>query len=94
VITTVWYRLQRWFHELKGLKSKLKGDVFLPTDECDRYERARTRPWSNDSCGYPYVIVRVLNEHDVRFVLSFAKENNIPVCVLGGGHGSKVSALE
>jgi len=82
-------RVQEWFGELEALRSAHKGEMYFPTDKSLDYDKARTRPWSQAACGYPYVIARVSCSEDVALVIEFARRNKVPLSVLSGGHGMR-----
>ena len=68
---------------LSSLDRRLQGTIISDGDP--EYEDAR-RVWNGMIDRYPAVIVRCMNEADVIAAVSFARENNLPLSVRGGGH--------
>jgi FAD/FMN-containing dehydrogenase len=68
---------------LNGLKMRLKGSVLLPGDA--GYEESRT-VWNAMIDKKPAVVVRCLGSADVIACVKFARDNDILLCIRGGGH--------
>ena len=68
---------------LAGLKMRLQGPVFAPGDV--GYEESRT-VWNAMIDRKPAVIARCLGSADVIACVQFARENDILLCIKGGGH--------
>jgi FAD/FMN-containing dehydrogenase len=65
------------------LQDHLQGEVISPGDE--RYERAR-RVWNGRIDRSPTGIVYCTDPQDVRIAIEFARLNEMPVAIRGGGH--------
>lgn len=81
--------MQQKTTSLSGLDqftSRLPGKVVTPTDS--QYEAARLG-WDLAVDQHPKVVVFAETAHDVVETLNFARQNNLPVAVLGTGHGLK-----
>ena len=63
--------------------ARLGGDVVQPGD--DDYERAR-RVWNAAVDRHPALIVRPRQVADVIAAVEFARNNDLPLAVRGGGH--------
>jgi FAD/FMN-containing dehydrogenase len=68
---------------LQGLKGDLRGILALPGDTM--YEEARSL-WNGMISRKPAVVVRCQGVADVVTCVRFARENNLPVSIKGGGH--------
>ena len=68
---------------LAGLKMHLKGPVFVPGDV--GYEESRA-VWNSMIDRKPAVVVRCLGVADVIACVRFARENDLLLCIKGGGH--------
>jgi FAD/FMN-containing dehydrogenase len=66
-----------------GLKARLRGPVFLPGDA--GYEESRT-VWNAMIDRKPAAVARCLGSADVIGCVQFARENDILLCIKGGGH--------
>lgn len=66
------------------LKKSLQGPVLQPGD--DGYDQCRS-VWNGMIDRFPRLIVCCENVKDVIASIHFAKENNLPISVKGGGHG-------
>eukprot|EP01134_Creolimax_fragrantissima_P007461 CFRG7461T1 len=80
---------KKWYSEIEGLKSKIKGKVISPTDDEKAYMKERTKVWNGDAAGFPYIMVQPSAENvvsDVQTVLAFVKANNVDMCIAGGYH--------
>ena len=66
-----------------ALKMRLRGPVFLPGDV--GYEESRT-VWNAMIDRKPAVVARCLGSADVIACVQFAHENDILLCIKGGGH--------
>src|SRR5689334_20363354 len=74
------------------LRRALRGELVLPSDPS--FERAR-RVWNGLVDKHPAAIVYCAGVQDVVAVLSFARDNGMPLSVRSGGHnvaGNSVSA--
>ncbi len=63
----------------------MRGAVIAPTDE--RYEDAR-KVYNAMIDRHPAVIVQPLNAGDVMAAVDFARQNDLPVAIRGGGHSA------
>ncbi len=68
---------------LNNLKTRLRGDVLLPGDA--GYDESRT-VWNAMIERRPAFVVRCLGAADVVACVRFARENNLLLCIKGGGH--------
>jgi len=68
---------------LDGLKMRIKGAVILPGEV--GYEESRT-VWNAMIDRRPAAVVRCLGTADVIACVRFASENDILLCIKGGGH--------
>lgn len=68
---------------LDGLKMRLKGSFFVLGDA--GYEDSRT-VWNAIIDRMPALVVRCLGVADVIACVRFARENNLLLCIKGGGH--------
>ena len=66
-----------------GLKMRLRGPVFLPGDV--GYEESRT-VWNAMIDRKPAAVARCLGIADVIACVQFARENDLLLCIKGGGH--------
>jgi FAD/FMN-containing dehydrogenase len=71
--------------QIAALRSGLRGEVLLSSDEC--YETAR-RVWNGNVDRHPAVIVRCMNASDVQRAVNFARERDLLVSIRGGGHSA------
>jgi len=69
--------------KLDGLKASLRGSVFVPGDA--GYEESRTL-WNAMIDRRPAVVARCLGTADVIAGVKFARENDLLLCIKGGGH--------
>jgi FAD/FMN-containing dehydrogenase len=67
----------------EGLKKRLRGPVFLPGEV--GYEESRT-VWNAMIDRKPVAVARCLGSADVIAGVQFARENDILLCIKGGGH--------
>ena len=63
---------------------ELAGDLLMPGDEA--YDDAR-RVWNGSINRWPAMVAECTGVADVRAAVAFARENDVPVVVRGGGHG-------
>jgi FAD/FMN-containing dehydrogenase len=75
--------------ELGRLQDQLEGTIVVPGDV--DYENLR-KIWNGYFDRKPAVIVRCVTTDDVVAAVNFARENDIPVSVRGGGHNSAGTA--
>src|SRR5215467_2819615 len=68
---------------LQDFKAHLHGELIGPGD--DGYESAR-RVWNGMIDKYPALIVRCTDISDVVTSVEFARGQDLPVAVRGGGH--------
>jgi len=68
---------------LDGLKTSLRGPVFLPGDA--GYEESRTL-WNGMIDRKPAAVVRCLGTADVVAAVRFARDHDLLLCIRGGGH--------
>jgi FAD/FMN-containing dehydrogenase len=68
---------------LNGLKMLLRGPVFLPGDV--GYEESRT-VWNSMIDRKPAIVARCIGIADVIACIQFARENELLLCIKGGGH--------
>ena len=68
---------------LDSLKTSIRGPVFVPGDA--GYEESRTL-WNAMIDRRPAVVARCLGTADVIAGVKFARENDILLCIKGGGH--------
>jgi FAD/FMN-containing dehydrogenase len=68
---------------LDGLRMRLRGPVFLPGDV--GYDESRT-VWNVMIDRKPAVVACCLGSADVVACVQFARENDILLCIKGGGH--------
>ncbi|MEO8287477.1 MAG: FAD-binding oxidoreductase [Chloroflexota bacterium] len=69
--------------EIRALSEKLHGAVYTPGDA--EYEAARL-VWNADINRHPALIVRPADATGVAAAVTFARENELPLAVRGGGH--------
>jgi hypothetical protein len=67
----------------EGFKMRLRSPVLLPGDV--GYEESRT-VWNAMIDRYPAAVVRCLGSADVIACVQFARENDLLLCIKGGGH--------
>ena len=75
---------------IESLKSKIKGQVVLPSDS--HYEEVR-EIWNAMIDRRPALIVRCTEASDVPHAISFAREHGLEISIRGGGHNIAGSAL-
>jgi FAD/FMN-containing dehydrogenase len=68
---------------LDGLKMRLRGPVFMPGDAA--YEESRT-VWNAMIDKRPAIVARCLGVADVIACVQFARQNELLLCIKGGGH--------
>ncbi|MDS4041578.1 MAG: FAD-binding oxidoreductase [Candidatus Competibacter sp.] len=68
---------------IDGLKMRLRGSVLLPGDV--GYEESRT-VWNAMIDRRPVAVARCLGSADVIACVQFARDNDILLCIKGGGH--------
>lgn len=76
--------------KVKELGISLRGRVISPTDE--DYDATRT-VWNGMIDKHPAVIAQCADARDVMTAVAFAKENDLPVAVRGGGHNVAGNAV-
>jgi FAD/FMN-containing dehydrogenase len=65
------------------LREQVRGETITPDD--GGYEEAR-RVYNAMIDKQPHVIVRALDANDVVAAVNFARENELPIAIRGGGH--------
>lgn len=75
---------------VEGLRAELRGELIQPVDE--GYEAARL-VWNGLIDKHPALIARCIGAGDAIDSLNFARENDLPVAVRGGGHNVAGNAL-
>jgi hypothetical protein len=78
------YRRRLAHVPLEELRKRHRGPVIAPGD--DRYDGARAT-FNGMVDRRPEVVVRPLDSTDVATAVQFAREENLPVSIRGGGHG-------
>ena len=68
---------------VEAFQTLIRGDLILPKD--DRYDAVRSI-WNALIDKHPGAILRCRGTADVAAAAKFARENNLPVSVRGGGH--------
>jgi FAD binding domain/Berberine and berberine like len=68
---------------LRDFRTSLHGEVILPDD--DGYDSAR-RVWNGMIDKHPALIIRCATRADVAHAVEFARLQQLPVAVRGGGH--------
>src|SRR5919205_270762 len=68
---------------VQELRDAVRGEVLTPGD--DGYDTAR-RIWNGAHDGRPALIVRCAGAADVIVAVGFARSNDLPIAVRGGGH--------
>jgi len=76
------------FDDLAGI---LRGELILPGH--DAYDESR-KVWNGMIDKHPAAIARCTGAADVMDVVKYARDNNIPVSVRGGGHNVAGKALK
>jgi FAD/FMN-containing dehydrogenase len=71
-------------------KAHFRGDVLLPGDA--DYDDVR-KIWNGMFDRRPAIIARCVGTSDVLNAVNFARDNNLPVAVKGGGHNSAGNAV-
>ncbi|MBK5115549.1 MAG: FAD-binding oxidoreductase [Thermoleophilia bacterium] len=75
---------------LETLRGPIEGDVILPDDP--GYGQARTI-WNGMIDRKPAAVVRPRNADDVAEAIAFARKNELPLAVCGGGHNVAGNAV-
>ncbi len=70
-------------HSIGSLREQVRGEVIEPTDE--GYEAAR-KVYNAMIDRRPAVVTKPLNAGDVMAAIGFARQNDMPVAIRGGGH--------
>lgn len=68
---------------LQALKSTFKGDLLTPDD--DGYDQAIAR-WARNAARRAAIVAFVKDAEDVSAAILYAKQNNLPIAIKGGGH--------
>jgi FAD/FMN-containing dehydrogenase len=69
--------------DLEGLRSAVRGEVFVPGDR--GYDEARA-VWNAMIDRCPAVIVRCRGTADIVTAVTFARAHDLPISIRGGGH--------
>src|SRR5436189_134556 len=69
--------------KLDSLRMRLRGSMLLSGDA--GYEESRT-VWNAMIDKRPSIVVRCLGTADVTSCVQFARENDLLLCIKGGGH--------
>ena len=72
------------------LKAAIRGELLLPADA--GFDKARSI-WNAMIDRHPAMILRCAGVADVRRGIAFARDNNLPLAVHGGGHNIAGTAL-
>ena len=75
---------------IENLKSKVKGQIVLPSDPS--YDEVR-QIWNAMIDRRPALIVRCAEASDVPHAISFARENELEISIRGAGHNIAGNAL-
>ncbi len=75
---------------LSDLKAAVKGEVILPGDKA--YESAR-HLWNARVDKRPAIVVRPIEPMDVASAVAFARQQELPLSVRGGGHNPSGIAI-
>jgi len=75
---------------IKRLKSKIKGEIVLPSDS--RYDEVR-KIWNAMIERRPALIVRCAEANDVEPAISFGREHGLEISIRGAGHNIAGNAL-
>jgi len=75
--------------DLKGLRSHLEGEAFVPGDA--GYEQARLT-WETPFRQQPAMVVLPATTADVVAAVRFARQQHLPIGIQGGGHGHPFQA--
>ncbi len=75
---------------LSDLKAAIKGDIILPGDRA--YESAR-HLWNARVDKHPAMVVRPAEPMDVACAVAFARQQELPLSVRGGGHNPSGIAI-
>jgi len=70
---------------VETLRTRLQGNVLLPGDE--GYDRARQTWDAKTFVQHPAIIVLPARASDMQAAVTFAREQNLPIAIQGGGHG-------
>ena len=76
--------------DVSAFRSSLKGRLLLRGD--DGYDTARTI-WNAMIDRYPAMVVQPENTQDIVSAVNFARENELLLCVKGGGHNIAGNAV-
>lgn len=73
-------------------QQSFKGDLVTPTDA--GYEQAIDR-WAHNAARKAEIVAFVKDTSDVALAIQYAKNNNLPIAIRGGGHSaSGASSVE
>src|SRR4030088_408095 len=76
--------------KIENLKSKVKGQIVLPSDSC--FDEVR-QIWNAMIDRRPALIVRCAEADDVPPAIAFARENGLEISIRGAGHNIAGNAL-
>jgi FAD/FMN-containing dehydrogenase len=71
--------------DVSSFQKSFKGDVVTPADA--DYPAAIAR-WASNAQRNAKIVAFVKDAEDVALAIKFAKENNLPLAVRGGGHSA------
>jgi FAD/FMN-containing dehydrogenase len=72
--------------QIAALRTSFAGEVLQPAD--DGFAAARAAAvWNGDITRQPALLVRPTSNADVAAAVRFARDNDLPLSVRGGGHG-------
>lgn len=83
-------KIAKFYVNLDELKSSMAGEIITPENK-DLYMKARERAFNQDHRGYPILIIRPANSHDVSFCIKFVNKyaKDEILCVASGCHSSR-----
>jgi FAD/FMN-containing dehydrogenase len=71
--------------DFTSFKQSFKGDVVTPTDA--DYAQAISR-WAVNAQANAKIVAFVKTPEDVALAIAYAKENQLPIAIRGGGHST------
>ncbi|KAF2072828.1 hypothetical protein CYY_005871 [Polysphondylium violaceum] len=74
--------------KLESFVNSIQGKV-LSDNTSEEFQQSLKKRWNADVHHLPYIIVYTKNVQDISKSIDFARENNLPFGVKGGGHGCK-----
>src|SRR5262245_15491240 len=70
---------------IQGLRSALRGPLFVSGDHGDHYDESRSL-WNAMIDRHPLAVARCLGTADVLKCVAFCREHRVPLTIKGGGH--------